>query len=287
MPADEPDFFTRQTVDARRFYLDLRPNSGSELIVTCGGWERCTADYRMERNDFRWIACELVIAGEGDLILAGEHHRLIPGSLFTYGPGIAHTITSDQQRPLHKYFLDLSGDDAATMVREAGLTPGTIRHLPSPLRSRELLDMMIGVGLSGGPNTPTVCAHLARALFLTVAEHAVEPSVSVEPAYTTYLRCRNWLERYGRDIASLEEAAKSCQISSAHFCRLFRRYDHESPWKLVRRLRLQHGADLLADPQQRVADVAERLGYADAFHFSRAFRQAFGTSPQQFRSVQR
>ena len=33
----------------------------------------------------------------------------------------------------------------------------------------------------------------------------------------------------------------------------------------------------------RIADVAYRCGFVDSAHFSRSFRQRFGTSPREFR----
>jgi AraC-like DNA-binding protein len=72
---------------------------------------------------------------------------------------------------------------------------------------------------------------------------------------------------------------------------------HLTPRTLIRRLR-QHGCtfrellaqarlasaqDLLRQAHLTVADVAERLGYADPANFSRAFRQWTGTSPAAWR----
>lgn len=40
--AREPDFFCREVVDARRFFLDLRSRPGPGLTVASGGWELCS-----------------------------------------------------------------------------------------------------------------------------------------------------------------------------------------------------------------------------------------------------
>jgi AraC family transcriptional regulator, arabinose operon regulatory protein len=50
--AKEPDFVSRQTYDARRFYLDLQPSNSHPLTVVCGGVERMKNDYVVERVDF-------------------------------------------------------------------------------------------------------------------------------------------------------------------------------------------------------------------------------------------
>ncbi len=47
--------------------------------------------------------------------------------------------------------------------------------------------------------------------------------------------------------------------------------------------RIAAARDLLMDPDLPVAEVAARLGYTDAFAFSRQFRQATGLSPNRWR----
>lgn len=147
--------------------------------------------------------------------------------------------------------------------------------------------MLIEVGTAGGSAAPSICAALAEAVVRLAGAASVEPGRAQEAGYASYLRCRTWLEAHGDDVATLAEAARACGVSSAYLCRLFRRYDRASPWKLVRERRLHRAAELLADRGTRVATVAERLGYADPFHFSRAFTRAFGISPQRFRSLGR
>lgn len=48
--------------------------------------------------------------------------------------------------------------------------------------------------------------------------------------------------------------------------------------------RMAVAADLLADPSATVASVARRVGYADAFGFSAAFKRVHGFSPSECRS---
>ncbi len=285
--AQEPDFFARQVTAARRFYLDLRTAPAPGLIVACGGWELCSPDYRMARATFPWLGLELVVEGTGRLLLDGREHQLVPGAVFVYGPGIAHEITCTPRRPLRKYFLDLGGKAATALLAEAGLAPGTVAHLARPAHARATLDLLIESGFASGPRAPALCAALAIAAVLSVASGAVEPRCIAEPAYATYLRCRKWLEELGEEVSTLAEAAKACGIGSAYLCRLFRRYDRQTPWQMVRQRRLLLGADLLTGSNLRVSAVAARLGYADGFHFSRAFSKAFGISPQRFRALAR
>lgn len=73
---------------------------------------------------------------------------------------------------------------------------------------------------------------------------------------------------------------------------------HLSPRTVIRRLRAQgttyqagldtalkaRATTLLADPANRVQDIAARLGYADAASFRKAFKRWFGTTPGAWRA---
>ncbi|WP_328335257.1 helix-turn-helix transcriptional regulator [Kribbella sp. NBC_00382] len=53
----------------------------------------------------------------------------------------------------------------------------------------------------------------------------------------------------------------------------------ESPLGYLTDLRMTLAADLLAEPGASVGAVARRIGYADAFSFSAAFKRERGISP--------
>lgn len=285
--ADDPEFFVRRVAKARRFWIGMpdRARSAPAVGVVGGGWEVCGPGYRVARPGLPWFGIELVVDGRGSLTLAGSDHALSSGALFTYGPGIAHGIISDPGAPMRKYFVDLAGPGAARALARAGIPPGTMVHVAPPTRVRAIFDLLIDAGCSGGATAAPLCAALATAALVAITSDAVALGRAQEPAYATYLRCRAWLDDRGSDAATITQAARACGVSAPYLCRLFRRYDRVSPGQLLRARRLQRGAELLADPRLRVADVADRLGYADAFHFSRAFTRAFGIAPQRFRSL--
>lgn len=102
------------------------------------------------------------------------------------------------------------------------------------------------------------------------------------------------VERTVRRIArSLDEAldlasiAREAALSPFHFHRVFRGMIGETPLELHRRLRLERAASHLASAETPVTTVAFDAGYETHEAFTRAFRQAYGTSPSAFRQDSR
>ncbi len=77
-------------------------------------------------------------------------------------------------------------------------------------------------------------------------------------------------------LASLAEVA---MVSRTTLARRFTDLTGESPLGYLTDLRMTLAADLLAEPGSSVGAVARRIGYADAFSFSAAFKRERGISP--------
>jgi AraC-like DNA-binding protein len=285
--ATDPEFMSRQVRSARRFYRDLRQGRRPGLTVVCAGYEPCTADYVMRRPSFPWYGIELVGDGGGRLELAGQPAPLVPGLVFTYGPGVPHAIFADPARPPRKWFLDLAGDEVPELLTAVGLAPGTAGLITAPAPARALFDLLVDTGRRAGPETDALLAALARALLLALGHPSRSAASGDAAAQATYLRCRTWLEEHAASGAGVQESGAALDLAPAYISRLFQRFDRVTPGAYCRRLRLQQAADRLVGTSDQVQEIAEASGYADAFHFSRAFSREFGVSPTAFRALSR
>ena len=122
--AKPPAFFSPKVAAARRFYFDLNPSPRQRLVVVCGGLEHCTRDYSVRRETFPYFSIEYVARGAGELTLRSRTHRLCPGFLFAYGPGVPHDIRGAPADPLVKYFVDFTGRESLQWLRNCRLEPG-------------------------------------------------------------------------------------------------------------------------------------------------------------------
>lgn len=83
---------------------------------------------------------------------------------------------------------------------------------------------------------------------------------------------------------SVADLAAAAHVSRAGFARRFRALVGEPPLAHLTRWRMALAADLLrSDPRLDLTSVAARVGYADAFGFSAAFRRVRGTTPSAHR----
>src|SRR5262249_40908413 len=85
-------------------------------------------------------------------------------------------------------------------------------------------------------------------------------------------------------LRSSQIAARS-GVHPVHLARVYRRFHGESLADCLHRLRVQHAARLLTNPDLTLAAIGAESGFADQSHFIRTFRQLIGTTPGEFRQL--
>ena len=82
---------------------------------------------------------------------------------------------------------------------------------------------------------------------------------------------------------TLEGLASEAGLSRTGLAERFREAMGETPLAHLRTLRLQAAMRLLGQTEQTLEQVAQAVGYQDAFSFSKAFKREVGLSPREFR----
>jgi transcriptional regulator GlxA family with amidase domain len=82
---------------------------------------------------------------------------------------------------------------------------------------------------------------------------------------------------------ALTELAEHVGLSVSHFSQLFKVHIGFSPIDYFINLKIQYACHLLETTTRAIRDIANALGYEDAYYFSRLFRKLMGTSPANYR----
>lgn len=81
-----------------------------------------------------------------------------------------------------------------------------------------------------------------------------------------------------------QEVARRLGLSYEHFRKQFRAQCGQSPARFRAAAVINRAAELMmASARLSNAEIADRLGFCDEFHFSRRFRELRGQSPREFR----
>ena len=277
-----PSSFVSQEVESSRlFFLDSI--EGENFAVVFGGFERCQADYQIDRRNFPWYVLEFVSHGTGQVSLGETESELMPGSFFVYGPSLSHQITSSSDQPLGKYFVGFTGAGVEEFLERYEMQPGAAGRCQNGEPLRRTFEMLLDRGARKSRFARPLCETLTRQLLLMCRDDAADPGSTATPAFITFSRFKDFLERNFLDFNSLDASAKACGVDGPYLCRLFARFHDASPYQFLTRLRMEHASRILLESDATVKSVAAALGYKDAFHFSRVFKSVHHVPPSRFR----
>ena len=235
------------------------------------------------------IDFEFVWVVDGDVVWEsdGRSHAIPRDALLLGRPGMRDAFTWDPRRPTRHGFLHfaiLAGTEALPAQREwpriRNLGEGDIlrpllRHLAwlqslRPTGWERLAEITLAqvlVGFIGGATG-------------TLAEESAGMSPIVDRVIA-HVRGA-WAD--GRlDQFSVPHLARIAGVSRGHLIRVFRGEFGVGPAEALRLLRLDRAAVLLARTNLQVQEIAAQCGFVDAFHFTRAFKAAYGHSPRVLR----
>jgi AraC family transcriptional regulator, arabinose operon regulatory protein len=248
------------------YFLKLNPDPGCELAVVCGGRELCDGSYLVDRPGFRYHSLEFVASGYGSLQLGGKRAALEPGTVFCYGPGIAHRIEAAKGQPMLKYFVDFSGASATNLVRKA-FSDGKPWAVSSSSWIQRLFEEMKAAADGLGESRDEVCSLILRQILAMLADRSL---YGAPESLEGSLRFRTLKDRL-RELALLgydvERAARACGISTSYLSRLFRRFDHESPKRYLLRCRMAFAASLLFFSVTKLVKTQARFFFPAYLHY--------------------
>jgi AraC family transcriptional regulator len=277
---DPSGLLSQQVNAARYFFLNLAPNRREPLALVMGGREHCNPDYVLQRRGFPFHVLEYVVSGHGEVQLDGGRYALGPGVVFAYAPTTRYEIRTDPSDPMLKYFLCFAGRSVGPRLRRCGVAIGGARQLAAHAEVTSVLEDLVREGQRSGALARRICAVLFELLLLKIEDTATLAPHASEPAREAFLRCKAHIDAEAERLGTLEEIASATGVEASSVCRWFRRFQGTSPYQYLLRRKMNIAAEFLVENGGLVKEAAQRVGFADPYHFSRAFKSVHGVAPR-------
>lgn len=93
----------------------------------------------------------------------------------------------------------------------------------------------------------------------------------------------NFIEQNFQNSITIEDIAAQCGINRSYLGRIFHSSTGRSPQEFLIRYRMTKAAELLKLTSLSIGDIGSAVGYENALHFSRAFKNVYGVAPREWR----
>lgn len=102
-------------------------------------------------------------------------------------------------------------------------------------------------------------------------------------AWETIERSLDFIEDHLEEEIKIEALADVAALSPFYFQRLFKRLVHKPVQEYIKLRRLARASDALRDTERRILDVAVDYGFSSHAYFTRAFKDAYAITPEEYR----
>ena len=89
-------------------------------------------------------------------------------------------------------------------------------------------------------------------------------------------------EHYWKEL-TVDSLAKHVNISRSECFRCFKHFTNKNPMEYIKEYRLANAAKLLMESNLSITEIAMACGFNSSSYFGKAFREAYGVSPKQYR----
>lgn len=249
------------------------------------------AAYHSTRGTYHGDAMLTVFLGGRGVYLRGRERQVVERGMvgLVLPGGDTGILMAAPDRPYDHIYCRFAGHEALAVAEQIRREQGGRAFFNTPLWSAVAEQMLSGIASHRGFSYRNECGEGAERLrgvdaVLMGALAVLSRVAEVMPtARLTAESLRAFLHDHVAEPVQLDRVAEHFAMSKAHLCRMTRRLLGRTVQQEWEAIKLEWAAVLLGEPSLSVAEVARRVGYEDAFYFSRVFRRRFGVAPSVYR----
>lgn len=260
-------------------------------------------------HDF--IELVYVVSGQAEHVFEGESYRIQAGDVFIINPGEVHTYRTEPGTSIEiincLFTPELIHE---SLLKELGVSQSMDYYYVHPfLNPRErfhhrlnlmgqasnhvltLLETMIAEWEQHRPGYLTIIK-LQMLQLLILLSRCYADSISKEKkssrsANHTMLvrRITGFLERHFDKKMTIPDLCDLFNLSSRQLNRVFKQETNQTVTERIHEIRIDRAKQYLAESDEKVIHVAQRVGYEDPAFFTQLFRRKVGCSPGQYRDL--
>lgn len=251
---------------------------GGLQFVTFPHLYACEPDWEWSPPELRDYDFWAVLEGRGELHVNHETFDLQAGSGFLLCPGDRLNARHEAKNPLKViafHFLPKDG------------FPWQADYLPRQRQFQDLATLHVQAELAAryaSHSRPDRRLRGTLAALQLLAHFADGTEQSPESMDTRIETAAQNIRSAPSHVTSIAALAKQAGVTPAHFSRIFKHKMGVSPQSYVKQAKADRARWLVEETLLPLKEIADMLGYADVYHFSKQFRARHGRPPGQWRS---
>lgn len=202
---------------------------------------------------------------------AGDYVFFYPGDAFADYPTVSGSS---------RYWIHFSGTTTKEIFDELDIH-GT-GCLKTDISQIPLIEKKYDILLDTARKHPLSDIHINAKLYdlfrtiVPITQHSDNEKIKTAVAY---------LNTHLNEVPDTKKLAELCHLSRGYFIKKFYSVFQQTPHQYIINQKMELAKYLLVSTNEKIAKIAEDVGYEDVGYFSYAFKHFFGKSPSSFRKT--
>jgi AraC-like DNA-binding protein len=247
-----------------------------ETEITYTVHRKCTINWTLPKHVLINYDITYVRSGNARYMINGKKYDVKPGDILCVPPGSSREAFTYTDRPMNCYAVNF-------YLKDAG---GKQADLPFPLISnignkKDLVRFFNELNFTWLEKQPGYLIKIHGILMLILHrlfEICVYASGSADDDYRIKKAIR-YISSHYPDKITVEKMAALTGLQTNYFNALFKQKIGLSMHQYLIRTRIRNAYNMLQDGQYKVAEIAERCGYSDIYHFYKQFKAIMDITP--------
>lgn len=266
-----------------------------DLTLYQYGYEKCRPLHSFGPSIRNHFLFHYIISGKGTLLVdesstVTREYQLHGGMGFLIEPDRVNTYFADREEPWEYTWVEFSGLKAKEILDTAGLSTMSPVFVPSSVQAGEhVKEELLHLASSPSGTSPL---HLIGHLYLVM--DAILTGSSSKNRIQNGKRSQFYTneaitfisQNYALPI-TVEDMAQRLNLDRSYFGKIFKETMGQAPQEFLIRYRMSRAAELLKTSDIPVKEISLQVGYPNQLHFSRAFKNVYGSSPRTYRQNNR
>ncbi len=236
------------------------------------------------KANFKCCHIFCITAGRGALHVDGQSYVLKAGDFVILSNLSAHEYYSSPNDPLGLTWLEFYGSDSSRLIAQIIEHRGNVfesQVYPSVL---DKITKLVGLALDNSTN------QFSRYIYDVLMDLYDDTQANLQAhlghqLLGKFLAVNQYIENHLADKLSLDDLAPLTGYSNSHFAKLFKEIYGVAPYEFILQKRITAAKYLLSCGTMAVGEIAATVGFCDASHFLKRFRQHEHMSPMEYRQM--
>ncbi len=249
----------------------------SPINVVMTGVSICDKNHRYVRTKPNITIIEYVFRGEGTLLIDNKKIDIKTDDVYILPAGISHEYYANPQNPWAKYFMNLSGSLASSLLMNFSLNDKFVFSAPS---LKGLFKQIMKTSYADIPDSEKNSK--LTSLYFEIL-HRLYVLNKESQKSNEAIMLKTYLDENIDRIINNTELAGHIYRSPDYCLKLFKREFGITPYDYQISNKISIASSLLQHTKKPISEIAEFIGYQNPQYFTSMFKAKTGMTPTEYR----